>query len=377
MNTLAHLGPFSDLPPVAIRANKLWPRMTPGATTSRRFLEALHFNPWNPTPMKLRVDKRWSRDGLHGEAISWSVGYGPRTEAWTLKPAGAKGKLPGVLILHDHGGYKYFGKEKVADGPRGELPNLVPFREEYYGRLPIANILAKRGFVVMVHDTFLWGSRKFPLETMMAGDRPFVQLIADHAAQVPHDPQVNKYNAIAGLHENIVEKYAHLLGTSIAGIVNFEDRVAATALSSRKDVRPGGIACLGLSGGGMRSVLLNATSPRIKAAVVIGAMMTYPSLLNAHVLKHTWMLYPPEFPRLGDWSDAVACRAPSPLLVQYCVQDPLYSVAGMKAAHRRIQSEFRHTSAPKNYRGRFYPTTHQFNLPMQKDAFAFLESHMV
>ncbi len=53
-------------------------------------------------------------DGLHVEHLSWQLPYGPPTEAVVLKPAGAKGRLPAVLALHDHGGNKYFGWRKIA-----------------------------------------------------------------------------------------------------------------------------------------------------------------------------------------------------------------------------------------------------------------------
>src|SRR2546422_392176 len=48
-------------------------------------------------------------EGLEVERLSWSLPYGPPTEAVFLKPAGAAGRLPAILALHDHGGRKYFG----------------------------------------------------------------------------------------------------------------------------------------------------------------------------------------------------------------------------------------------------------------------------
>jgi hypothetical protein len=59
----------------------------------------------------LRTERRWSADGVDGEELSWSVVFGPRTEAYVLKPAGSPGLLAGILALHDHGHFKYFGKE--------------------------------------------------------------------------------------------------------------------------------------------------------------------------------------------------------------------------------------------------------------------------
>jgi hypothetical protein len=39
----------------------------------------------------------WERDGLAGEEINWSAGYGPKTAAWILKAAEATQPLPGVI----------------------------------------------------------------------------------------------------------------------------------------------------------------------------------------------------------------------------------------------------------------------------------------
>src|SRR5688500_5024358 len=60
------------------------------------------------------VQHTFQYDGLEVEHLSWQLPYGPPTEAVFLKPAGAKGPLPAVLGLHDHGGNKYFGTRKIT-----------------------------------------------------------------------------------------------------------------------------------------------------------------------------------------------------------------------------------------------------------------------
>src|SRR3954465_4569526 len=52
---------------------------------------------------KAELQHRFSHDGLEIEHLSWQLPYGPPTEAYFLKPEGAKGPLPAVLGLHDHG----------------------------------------------------------------------------------------------------------------------------------------------------------------------------------------------------------------------------------------------------------------------------------
>jgi dienelactone hydrolase len=192
----------------------------------------------------------------------------------------------------------------------------------------------------------------------------------------PKAPRIARYNSVCVYHEHTVAKYCSLLGTTFPGIVAYEDRVAADYLASRRDVCTGRIGCVGLSGGGSRSTLLQATCDRIRAAVVVGMMSDSAGLLDHNVVCHTWMIFPPGWGRHGDWADLAACRAPSPLLVQYDKGDLLFTMAGMKAAHQRIARHYRSVGAAANYRGEFYPGPHKFDARMQAIAFAWLKRQL-
>jgi len=301
-----------------------------------------------------------------GEEVSWSVGYGPRTTAWILRPDESRGPLPGVLALHSHDGYKYFGKEKIADGPDGPIPELTPLRAKTYQGQAFANALALRGFVVLVHDVFLWGSRRFPLETIPAAVR-------DRSSGLD---AIDGYNAAARDHEHLVEKYCSVLGTTLAGVVAFEDRVALAYLQSRPDIVPSRIGAVGLSGGGCRAALLQATSDNLAAAVIVGMMTTYAGLLDDHLHQHTWMFVPPGLATIADWPDLAASAAPTPLLVQYNRHDPLFSLAGMESAHARIAAHYATTAHPEAYVGEFYAGPHKFDLTMQDSAFTWLATQV-
>lgn len=371
-----HLGIYSDWVEAARKAHKLYPLAPPGKQTQARVKEVLGFHFSVERPRSVKTERRWTRDGIVGEEVSWSVGYGPRTHAWVLKPEDAKEPLPGVVALHDHGGFKFYGKEKIADGPADTPPVLIPFREMYYGGRAFANALAKEGFVVLVPDTFLWGSRKFPLEQVPPWDRSAGE--AMHASwKGEHTPdEIALFNSVAAFHEHTIEKYCHLLGTTLAGVVSYEDRVAVNYLASRSDVRADAIGCIGLSGGGCRSALLQATCDRIRAAVIVGMMSTFEHLLDHNVITHTWMFLPWGWVRYGDWTDLTACRAPSPLMVQYDQDDDLFTQEGMRAAHERLSQHYRSVGKPDNYVGEFYPGEHKFDLQMQASAFAWLKRQL-
>ncbi|MEW9547402.1 hypothetical protein [Nonomuraea sp. NPDC050783] len=303
----------------------------------------------------VRVERAWTDGDLAGEELSWSVGFGPRTRAFLLKPREATAPLPGVVALHCHAGMKWAGKEKIADAPEGPSPEVSRLRADLYGGRAFANALARRGFAVLAHDVLAWGSRRFPLDP-----------------EPGPGSEADRYDAAARAHEHVVAKHCAVLGTSFAGVVAAEDLAAAAYLRSRPDVAR--VGCAGLSGGGLRAGLLGAFDEHV-AAVVVAAMMTsYRDLLDGYVARHTWMLYPPGLPRLGDWPDLVAARAPAPLMVQYATRDELFPGPGMRRAHETITARYR--DAPGAYEAVFADVPHSFDVPMQERAFDWLARHL-
>lgn len=192
----------------------------------------------------------------------------------------------------------------------------------------------------------------------------------------PLPAEITRYNAAAWHHEHLLEKYCHLLGTTLAAVISHEDRVALAYLRSRSDVIPERLGCIGLSGGGCRAALLRATSDQLTAAVVVAMMSTHQALLDHHVIDHTWMFFPAGAGRLVDWPGLAATGAPAPLLVQYDRDDALFPLDGMRQAHRHLTAAWQRAGAPANYTGQFYDGPHKFDVPMQQAAFSWLRSHL-
>lgn len=370
-----HLGLFSDLVTAAKDLADTSTELPPGPTSRRTIREVLNFGSRDEAPAEPRLERTWTADGVHGEAYSWSVGYGPRTEAWLLRPAEAGSKrLPGVLALHDHGDFKLLGKEKIADDADGPSAAVSIHREEAYGGAAFANRLARRGFAVLIHDAFLWGSRRFPIDTMGLREKQLAECGKSAFIAQQYSDDVATYNATAEQHEHVVEKYCRLLGTTMAGVVAYEDRVALNFLKTLPQIDDARVGCIGLSGGGNRAALLTATHDDLSAAVIVGMMSTYEGLFDAHVSSHTWMFFPAELARHGDWPDLAACRAPRPVMVQYDLGDSLFSVRGMQEADQKIRRHYESVGAGDNYIAQFYPGKHKFDVQMQDAAFAWLEA---
>ena len=310
-------------------------------------------------------------DGVTVRRLRWSVGYGPETTAWLLRPAGVRDRLPGVLGLHCHGGVRSVGGEQLVDTGPGTAPRAVRLRQGWYaGRAP-ANDLARLGFAVLVHDTFSWGSRRFDLR------RPTPRLAAALAAHeaywrtlvVPPDDD-ERADVLADLHEDTLAKAAGVLGQTFAGLVLADDLVALEVLASDPGTDAGRLGAFGFSGGGGRGLLLAALDHRVRAAVVSCMMATTGSLVPHHLDSHSWLLHVPGLWSWRDWPDLTAV-ARARFLVQYREDDQLFPAAGMRAAHARLREL--HAGGDR-YRGTSRPGGHAFDAAMQDEAWSFLQA---
>jgi dienelactone hydrolase len=174
------------------------------------------------------------------------------------------------------------------------------------------------------------------------------------------------------MHESMVlSKYLSLFGTTLAGLLNFDDRVALSVAKSLPE-GDGQIAVMGLSGGGCRTLYLHATNSDITASVSVGAMATYQSLLDIHVAPHSWMFFPQNLAQFGDWPDVALLGGPKNLYIQYCGDDQLFTKEGMKDADTYINKRYE----SGKYKSSFYPVKHSFTKDMQEDAFNWLDQVM-
>jgi dienelactone hydrolase len=317
---------------------------------------------------RAEVQHRYEHDGLAIEHLQWRLPYGPPTEAFFLKPADARGRLPAVVGLHDHSGNKYFGTRKIVDAGGEPHPMMRELRNKSYGGVAWANVLAKRGYAVLVHDAFLFGSRRVRLADLPA------QIRNDLKEVNPESPdEIKEYNTFATAHESIVAKSLFCAGTTWPGVFAAEDQRALDYLCSRPDVDPDRVGCAGLSGGGLRTVFLGGLDPRVKCACCVGMMTTWKDYLLNKSYTHTWMIYVPGLPRLLDYPEILGLRVPLPTLVLNNSDDSLFTLDAMRQADRTLTEVYAKAGAGDRYKASFYPGPHKFDLPMQAEAFAWFD----
>ena len=336
------------------------------------FHRLLSYNP-KPAPLAATLTGKEERDGFTLESVSIRATAAYDIPAWVLLPHQPKGRVPGVVAIHCHGGSYVWGHEKILSDPAD--PNAArKYRERAYGR-PYAEFLARQGYVVLVIDGFYFGRRRLQVENLSpATAPPFIRERLQKLAELK--PGTSEWftavDRACGEYEHLAAKTIFSAGATWPGILAWDDMRSVDYLASRPEVDPNRIACVGLSIGGLRTAHLIAADPRIKVACVAGWMTQFDTQLRNHLRNHTWMIYVPGLYAAMDLPDAAALIAPGALLVLQCSRDRLYPMAGMKGSVKKLEKIYRKAGIPERFRGSFYDVPHSFTPPMQEEAFAWL-----
>ena len=309
----------------------------------------------------------YEQNGLTYTHVRYQEPFGLPTEGILLRPIGVEGKLPGVLALHDHGAFKYYGKEKLLY-PKDHPEILHAYKDRYYGGRAWAEEVARLGYVVFVPDMWLWGSRKMGVREMT---EEYVEAVEKHPVDSPE--HIAAYNVFAAEHEHIIAKILTHSGLTWPGLMVDADMRALDFLAAQANVDVENLGCCGLSGGGLRTVFLAAMDARIKASVCVGFMCSTRELAAYKTYIHTWMMYLPGLSHLMDFADLYALHGKKPIMVQFDEEDQLFTPKGQEEAHARLTEVYRKMGAPELYSGLFFPGPHKFDVPMQEAAFAFFD----
>jgi dienelactone hydrolase len=332
-------------------------------TARAKLLELLHYEP-APCQPQAEVVERVEADGYTREKVYFNTTPELRVPAYVLVPKKLERPAPALVALHDHGGYYLWGKEKLV-ATENEHAHLSKFKEQAYAGRSIASDLARAGYVVVVIDMFYWGERRMLLDDDAADWRQRAQ---DLTAE-----RINAFNRRSGESEQLVGRTIYSAGFTWAGVMFWDDIRTVDYLVSRPEVDKNRIGCVGLSVGGLRSCHLAALDDRIKAAVVVGWMCSFPRQLKAHVrntIGHTKLV--PGLYRFMDYPDVAALASPAALLVINGSQDGLFEREGVAQAFEKLAACYRKAGTPEKVATRLYDSPHEFNPAMQEEAWAWL-----
>lgn len=355
---------FADDSPLAL--SYLQPRFNDlaawKAEARAKLWELVRYSPPEVAPRAETVE-RVQCNGYVREKLYFNTTPDVRLPAYLLIPDNAPRPCPGIIGLHDHGAFFTWGKEKIVE-VQNEHPALTGFKQMAYGGRSWASELARRGYVVLVIDMFYWGERRL----LLAEDPPQWQ-----------DPSKMTDEDVAAFHRRSGDFTGRTAiglfeaGTTWSGVMFTDDYRAMDYLATRPEVDPERLGCCGLSVGGFRSAHLAGLHPRLKAGIVCGWMCSYASMLKSHLTSIGYWGVIPGLYQYLDLPDVVSMAAPAGLMVIHGTQDGLFPNVGVQQAFDKITSVYQKAGAAGNFQGVTYDGPHEFNVPMQEKAFAWLD----
>jgi len=333
----------------------------------RTLLADLHYDPPKCDP-RPEVTDTVDRGTYTRQRIVINTTPDIRVPAYLLVPKGLNKPAPAVVILHDHGGFYFWGKEKVVQVDP-EHPELAAFKKTYYGGRSIADELARRGFVVIAPDMLHWGERGLYFEA----DPPRIrQRTLDVTKQ-----DVAEFNARSWVHEELISRSALTCGATWSGINLWDDMRVTDYLLTRPEVDPERVGCMGLSLGSVRTIFLGALHPAIRASVAVCWMAEYQLMARNHVRNGIGFtkLVPGLYGDL-DWPDVGALHWPNALMTINGLKDALYPLEAARRAVDKLRRIYAKMGIPEKFEGVFFDGPHEFNPEMQDRAFAWMERQL-
>jgi dienelactone hydrolase len=269
-----------------------------------------------PARWKTVVERRAElKDHVREELVLEAEGH-PPLPLYLLLPRKADGRHPGVLALHGHGEH---GPDPVAG--RDDLPGVaaaIKSANYDYGRQ-----LVRRGYVVAV-----------PCLT------PFGRRLGDRAAYDKQDPCAVTFVRL------------QLLGKVLMA-ENLRDCLWCLELLARHPQVDGKrLACVGLSYGGRMTMLTAALEPRVRVAVVSGALNVMQERVRVRYSCGAQVI--PGLLRSGDVPEIGSLIAPRPCVWEVGSRDRLISSKWADDALARMRRAYEAYGAEEQLRvGRF------------------------
>jgi dienelactone hydrolase len=247
----------------------------------------------------------------------------PPLPLYLLVPKGNGKKRAGVVAVHGHGA---FGHDIVAGR------ELTPGMEEEMRRLnyDYGRQLVRRGYVVAV-----------PCLT------PFGRRLGDRKAYGNNDPCATTFIRL------------QLLGKVLMA-ENLRDILwSLTFLAGHEKVDADRLGCVGLSYGGRMTMLAAALEPRIKVAVISGALNCLQERIQGRYSCGAQVI--PGLLEFGDVPEIASLMAPRPCLWEVGDKDTLLPRSWQDIALKRIERAYEAVGAKNNLQVDRFEGGHQWH----------------
>ncbi len=293
--------------------------------------------PPRPRVPEVRVVERSERDGVRVERFELDNGAGVQVPGLLVLPASARGRLPGILYHHWHGGEYDGGKKEI-------------FEARHTPGVPAIE-LAKRGYAVMAIDAYCFGERN--------GKGPGSE-------------------EQGGAGELTASKFNLWFGRSLWGMIVRDDLVALDYFASRPEVDAGRIGATGISMGATRTWWLMALDERVRAGVAVACLTRYQDLIEASLLKaHGIYYYVPGMLQHFDTEAVISLIAPRAGLFLTGDQDGGSPLAGIRKIEVVARQVYGLLGAASRFESVVYPGVgHEYTPDMWRRMLSWMDEHL-
>ncbi|MDP2998055.1 MAG: alpha/beta hydrolase family protein [Bryobacterales bacterium] len=293
--------------------------------------------PPRPSPLKVRTIRVDQRDGYTVEKFVFDNGADSEVPGYIAIPAKRAGPCPAILTMHGHGSSKdnMFGYEPTSQD--------------------VAELLARRGYVVIGIDNYFGGERK---GKGPAGD---LEVMARNSDQ-----------------EMSLFKLNLWLGRTLWGMMLRDEQIALDYLLSRPEVDAKRIGAQGMSMGSTRAWWLGAIDDRIRAVVGVACFTRYEDLIAIRALRaHGIYYFVPGILKHFDSEGVMALLAPRPFLALTGDRDAGSPPEGMKKLEQILSRFYKLHGQPDRFQSVIYPETgHVYNDDMKKRMLAWFDKYL-
>lgn len=318
-----------------------------------KVVELMGLAPAAPTSTEYRIVASERRKGYTAHKIEFEISANNPVRAYLLVPDG-EGPFPALVALHDHGAKFSIGKEKMIR-PIAESPEVVAEAEEWltkcYDGVWTGDWFASQGYVVLAIDALMWGNR---------GEGT--------------DGRETRYDTQQAVASNCLK-----LGTSLVGIITWDDLRSIDFLAAQEFVAADRIGLYGHSMGGHRAWMAAALSDKVSAVASVCWMATSDALLAAgnNELKggSAFAMQIPMVSRWLDNPDIASLACPRAALFISGTEDRLFP-AGVEEAYEKMARVWHSQDADGMFHYSLHPSPHYFDKTMQQEVADFFARNL-